>query len=161
MVLRTHKINSNAVLTEKIIMKTFIPTEKDIARKTYLIDADGKTLGRMSTKIASLLIGKGKTCFMPDKLTGDQVIVINAKKVHVTGNKKEDKIYTHYTGYSSGLKTYTYDQLMEKNPTEVIMRAVSRMLPKNRIGDVMLKRLRVYPGAEHRNKSQQPIKIEV
>jgi len=142
-------------------MKTFIPTEKDIARKTYLIDADGKTLGRMSTKIASLLMGKGKTCFMPDKLTGDQVIVINAKKVHVTGNKKEDKVYTHYTGFSSGLKTYTYEQLMEKNPAEIIIRAVKRMLPKNRIGDVMLKRLRVYPGTEHRNKAQNPTKIEV
>ena len=81
-------IDANQI--EKKIMKTFIPTEKDIARKTYLIDADGKTLGRMSTKIASLLIGKHKTCFQPDKLTGDQVVVINATKVHVTGNKKED-----------------------------------------------------------------------
>ena len=142
-------------------MKTFIPTEKDIARKTYLVDADGKTLGRMATKVASLLIGKGKTCFMPDKLTGDQVIVINAAKVHVTGKKREDKIYTHYTGFSSGLKTYTYEQLMAKNPTEIILRAVRRMLPKTRNGDVMLKRLRVYAGTEYRNKAQKPIKIEV
>lgn len=142
-------------------MKTFIPTEKDIARKTYLIDAEGKTLGRMATRVASLLIGKGKTCFMPDKLTGDQVVVINAKKVHVTGNKKEDKVYTHYTGFSSGFKTQTYEQLMARKPAEIVMLAVRRMLPKNRIGDVMLKRLRVYPGADHRNKSQQPIKIEV
>lgn len=142
-------------------MKTFIPSEKDIARKSYLIDAEGKTLGRMSTKIASLLIGKGKTCFQPDKLTGDQVIVINAEKICVTGNKKKDKVYTHYTGFASGLKTYTYEQLMEKNPTEIIVRAVKRMLPKNRIGDVMLKRLRVYPGTEYRNQAQKPIKIEV
>ena len=142
-------------------MKTFIPTEKDIARKCYLIDADGKTLGRMSTKIASLLIGKHKTCFQKDMLIGDQVIVINATKVHVTGNKKEDKIYTHYTGFSSGLKTYTYEQLMAKNPTEIILRAVRRMLPKTRNGDVMLKRLRVYAGTEYRNKAQKPIKIEV
>lgn len=142
-------------------MKTFIPTEKDIARKTYLIDADGKTLGRMSTKIASLLIGKHKTCFQGDKLTGDQVVVINARKVHVTGKKKEDKIYTHYTGYSSGLKTYTYEQLMAKKPAEIILRAVKRMLPKNRIGDVMLKRLRVYPDADYRNQAQKPTKIEV
>ena len=142
-------------------MKTFIPSEKDIARKSYLIDAEGKTLGRMSTKIASLLIGKGKTCFQPDKLTGDQVIVINAEKICVTGNKKKDKVYTHYTGFASGLKTYTYEQLMEKKPTEIIVRAVKRMLPKNRIGDVMLKRLRVYPGTEYRNQAQKPIKIEV
>ena len=94
-------------------------------------------------------------------MTGDQVIVINAKKVHVTGNKKEDKIYTHYTGFSSGLKTYTFEQLMDKNPTEIIMRAVKRMLPKTRNGDVMLKRLRVYAGTEYRNKAQKPIKIEV
>ena len=142
-------------------MKTFIPTEKDIARKTYLIDADGKTLGRMSTKIASLLLGKHKTCFQPDKLTGDQVVVINARKVHVTGKKKEDKTYTHYTGYSSGLKIYNYEQLMAKNPAEIILRAVKRMLPKNRIGDVMLKRLRVYPDADYRNKAQKPTTIEV
>ena len=142
-------------------MKTFIPTEKDIARKTYLIDADGKTLGRMSTKIACLLLGKNKTCFQPDKMTGDQVIVINAAKVHVTGKKREDKVYTHYTGYSSGLKTYTFEQLLQKKPTEIIKRAVKRMLPKSRIGDVMLKRLRVYAGTEYRNQAQKPTKIEV
>jgi large subunit ribosomal protein L13 len=142
-------------------MKTFIPTEKDIARKTYLIDADGKTLGRLATKVASLLIGKHKTCFAPDKLTGDQVIVINASKIHVTGKKKEDKIYTHYTGFSSGLKTYTYEQLVAKKPTEPLMRAVKRMLPKTRIGDVMLTRLRVYAGTEYRNKAQKPTTIEV
>ncbi len=142
-------------------MKTFIPTEKEIARKTYLIDADGKTLGRMATKIASLLIGKGKTCFQPDKLTGDQVIVINAKKIHVTGKKRSDKVYSHYTGYSSGLKTYNFERLLEKKPSEIILRAVKRMLPKNRIGDVMLKRLRVYPDAEYLNKAQKPTTIEV
>ncbi len=142
-------------------MKTFIPTEKDIARKTYLIDAEGKTLGRMSTKIASLLIGKGKTCFQPDKITGDQVIVINAKKVMVTGKKSENKVYTHYTGFAGGLKTYTYEQLMDKKPTEIIIRSVKRMLPKSRIGDVMLKRLRVYAGSEYRNQAQKPTKIEV
>jgi large subunit ribosomal protein L13 len=142
-------------------MKTFIPTEKDIARKTYLIDAEGKTLGRMSTKIACLLIGKGKTCFQPDKITGDQVVVINAKKVLVTGKKSENKVYTHYTGFAGGLKTYTYEQLMDKKPTEIIIRSVKRMLPKSRIGDVMLKRLRVYAGSEYRNQAQKPIKIEV
>ena len=142
-------------------MKTFIPTEKDIARKTYLIDADGKTLGRLATKIASLLIGKHKTCFAPDKLTGDQVVVINASKIHVTGKKKEDKIYMHFTGFASGLKTYTYEQLAARKPTEPLMRAVKRMLPKTRIGDVMLTRLRVYAGPEYRNKAQKPTTIEV
>lgn len=142
-------------------MKTFIPKEKDINRKTYLIDATGKTLGRLATRVAALLIGKGKTCFAKDMLTGDQVIVINATQVHVTGRKKEDKIYKHFTGFSGGLKTYTYEELMEKKPTEIILRAVSRMLPKTRNGDVMLKRLRVYAGAEYRNQAQKPTLIEV
>lgn len=142
-------------------MKTFIPKEKDINRKSYLIDATGKTLGRLATRVATLLIGKGKTCFAKDMLTGDQVIIINATKVHVTGHKKEDKIYKHFTGFPGGLKTYTYEDLMAKKPTEIIMRAVSRMLPKTRNGDVMLKRLRVYAGAEYRNKAQKPTLIEV
>jgi large subunit ribosomal protein L13 len=92
---------------------------------------------------------------------GDQVIIINAEKVHVTGHKKEDKIYKHFTGFPGGLKTYTYEDLMAKKPTDIIMRAVSRMLPKTRNGDVMLKRLRVYAGAEYRNKAQKPTLIEV
>ena len=142
-------------------MKTFIPKDKDINRKTYLIDASGKTLGRLATRIASLLIGKGKTCFARDMIVGDQVIVINCEKVHVTGNKKEDKIYNHFTGYAGGLRTYTYEDLMAKRPAEIITRAVSRMLPKTRIGDVMLTRLRVYPGTTYRNQAQKPISIEV
>ena len=142
-------------------MKTFIPKDKDINRKTYLIDATGKTLGRLATRGASLLIGKGKACFARDMIVGDQVIVINCEKVHVTGNKKEDKIYKHFTGYASGLRTYTFEDLMARKPTEIIMRAVSRMLPKTRIGDVMLTRLRVYSGPAYRNQAQKPISIEV
>ena len=142
-------------------MKTFIPKDKDINRKAYLIDATGKTLGRLATRVASLLIGKGKTCFAKDMIVGDQVIVINCEKVHVTGNKKEDKIYKHFTGYSGGLRTYTFEELMARKPTEIIMRAVSRMLPKTRIGDVMLTRLRVYAGPTYRNQAQKPISIEV
>lgn len=143
------------------MMKTFIPKETDIQRKTYLIDASGKILGRLATRVAALLMGKGKTCFSKDILTGDQVIIINAEKIQVTGHKKEDKIYTHFTGYSGGLKSCRYEELMNKKPTEIILRAVSRMLPKTRNGDVMLKRLRVYAGAEYRNKAQQPTLIEV
>jgi len=142
-------------------MKTFIPKDKDINRKTYLVDATGKTLGRLATRVASLLIGKGKTCFAKDMIVGDQVIVINCEKVHVTGNKREDKIYKHFTGFPGGLRTYNYEELMSKKPTEIILRAVSRMLPKTRIGDVMLTRLRVYPGATYRNQAQKPISIEV
>ena len=142
-------------------MKTFIPTEKDFARKTYLVDATGKTLGRLATKVASTLIGKGKTCFAKDQMSGDQVVIINAEQVYVTGKKKEQKIYKHYTGYPGGLKTYTYEELMDKKPTEIIMRAVSRMLPKNKLGREMLRRLRVYAGDKHRQQAQKPEKLEV
>ncbi len=142
-------------------MKTYIPTEKDFDRKTYLVDASGKTLGRMATRIASILIGKGKTMFAYDKLSGDQVVVINAEKVHVTGNKVKQKIYKHYTGYPGGLRTYTFEELMAKKPTEIITRAVSRMLPNNKLGREMLRRLRVYAGAAHKQSAQKPIKLEV
>jgi large subunit ribosomal protein L13 len=142
-------------------MKTFIPKDKDINRKTYLIDASGKTLGRLATRAASLLIGKGKACFSKDQLVGDQVIVINAAKIYVTGKKKQQKVYTRYTGFAGGIRSITLEKLLEKKPADVITKAVTRMLPKNRMGDVMAKRLRVFPGAEYNHKAQKPITIEV
>jgi large subunit ribosomal protein L13 len=142
-------------------MKTYLPTEKDFARKTYLVNASGKTLGRLATKVAVTLIGKGKTCWAKDQISGDQVVVINAKEVHVTGKKPEQKIYKHYSGYPGGLKTYTYEELMAKKPEEIIMRAVSRMLPKTKNGREMLRRLRVYAGPEHKQKAQKPEPLEV
>ena len=142
-------------------MKTFIPKEKDFERKTYLVDAAGKTLGRLATRVASILIGKGKSCFASDQLSGDQVVVINAKKVYVTGKKPDQKIYKHYSGYPGGLKTYTFNELLAKNPEEIIMRAISRMLPKNKLGREMLRRLRVYAGSEHRQQAQQPVPLVV
>ncbi|HOE68341.1 MAG TPA: 50S ribosomal protein L13 [Candidatus Omnitrophota bacterium] len=142
-------------------MKTFIPKEKDINRKVYLIDASGKTLGRLATKAASLLIGKGKACFAKDQITGDQVIVINAAKIRVTGKKKEQKVYTRWSGYSGGFHSVTLEELMEKKPADVITKAVTRMLPKTRNGDVMAKRLRVFAGPDYNHKAQKPIQIEV
>ena len=142
-------------------MKTFIPTEKDFARKTYLVDASGKTLGRLAARIATILMGKGKVTFAPDQLSGDQVIVVNAQAVNVTGRKKEQKIYKHYSGYPGGLKTYTFEELMAKKPEEIITRAVSRMLPKNKLGREMQRRLRVFAGAEHNHKAQKPIALEL
>ncbi|HOG24523.1 MAG TPA: 50S ribosomal protein L13 [Candidatus Omnitrophota bacterium] len=142
-------------------MKTFIPKDKDINRKTYLIDASGKTLGRLATRAASLLIGKGKTCFSKDQLVGDQVIVINAAKIHVTGKKKEQKVYTRYSGFAGGMRSIPLEELLERKPADVITKAVTRMLPKNRMGDVMAKRLRVFPGAEYNHQAQKPITIEV
>ncbi|MBN1688775.1 MAG: 50S ribosomal protein L13 [Candidatus Omnitrophica bacterium] len=142
-------------------MKTYIASEKDWAQKTYLVDASGKTLGRLATRVASLLIGKGKPSLMTDKLCGDQVVVINAKGIHVTGRKSKQKIYKHYSGYPGGLKTYNFETLIEKKPEEVILRAVSRMLPKNKLGSEMLKRLRVYAGSEHQQQAQKPEPIEL
>lgn len=142
-------------------MKTYIPKEKDFDKKSYLIDAKGKTLGRLATKIAVLLIGKEKPTFSPDQLSGDQVVVINADKVYVSGTKKETKMYKHYTGWPSGLKTYSYEDLMAKKPEEIIKRAVARMLPKNKLGRKMLTQLRVYAGEEHKQQAQKPVPLEV
>lgn len=155
-----------AILTDLLhletenIMRTFIPKEKDFNRKAYLIDADGKTLGRMATKVASLLMGKGKACFAYDKLSGDNVVIINASKVRVTGNKASQKVYTHYTGYPGGLRTYSYERMNTEKPDEIIIRAVKRMLPKTKLGREMLRRLRVYAGAEHNQRAQKLISLE-
>ena len=142
-------------------MKTYHPKENDFARKTHLVDASAKTLGRLATQIAVLLIGKNKAVWAKDQLSGDQVVVINAEKIHVTGQKREQKIYKHYSGYPGGHKTYSFDELMAKKPTEIITRAVSRMLPKNKLGREMLRRLRVYAGPEHRQQAQKPVPFEV
>ena len=142
-------------------MKTYRATEKEINRKTYVIDASGKALGRLATKVASLLIGKGKTIIAPDQLCGDGVIIINAEKIHLTGKKSQDKIYTHYTGYPGGLRTATLPQVAAKKPEEIILRAVSRMLPKNKLGAKMLKSLRVFTGTKHEHLAQKPVPMEI
>ena len=142
-------------------MKTFIPREKDFDRKTYCVNASGKTLGRLATRVATVLMGKGKTCFAVDQVSGDQVVVINAREVYVTGKKATQKIYNHYSGYPGGLKTYRFEELLVKNPEEIILRAVSRMLPKSKNGREMLRRLRVYPGPQHLQQAQKPIALEV
>lgn len=141
--------------------KTFIPKEKDFQRKTYLVDASGKTLGRLASKVATVLIGKRKVVFAPDQISGDQVIIINAKDIHVTGKKTTDKVYAHYTGYPGGHKSYTFEELNAKKPDEVVRRAISRMLPKNKLGREMLRRLRIFGGAEHKHQAQKPIALEV
>ena len=143
------------------MMKTFRATEKDFARKTYLIDASSKTLGRLATRVAAILMGKGKTCFAYDQLCGDQVIITNAKKIHVTGNKPTQKIYTHYTGYASGLRSIVYEKLMDNKPEEIVSQAIKRMLPKTKTGREMMRRLRVFAGAEHPHSAQKPIPLEV
>ena len=142
-------------------MKTYNPTEKDFDRKSYLIDATDKTLGHLATRIASLLIGKGKTCYTPDQLCGDQVVVINAEKIHLTGLKMKKKVYTHYTGFPGGLRSQTLERLQNKKPELVITKAVARMIPNNSLGRRMLRSLRVYTGPKHLQQSQQPIALEL
>ena len=142
-------------------MKTFRIADKDIEHKVWLVNADGKTLGRLATKVAQLLIGKGKPYFAKDQIVGDYVVVINAAKVKITGRKAEQKTYTRYSGYPGGLKSTVYEDMQVKKPTEIITRAVNRMLPKNNIGEEMRRRMRVFEGAEHNQQAQKPVAIEV
>ncbi|WP_352419154.1 50S ribosomal protein L13 [Proteiniborus sp.] len=142
-------------------MKSFIAKPNEIERKWYIIDAEGKTLGRLSTEIASILRGKHKPIFTPHVDTGDYVIVINAEKVVLTGKKLEQKAYRYHTGYAGGLKEISYGKLMEKNPEKIISLAVKGMLPKNSLGRSMFKKLKVYKGSEHKHEAQKPEVYEI
>ncbi len=142
-------------------MKSFVAKPNEIERKWYVIDAEGKTLGRLSTEIASILRGKHKPIFTPHVDTGDYVIVINAEKVVLTGKKLEQKSYRYHTGYSGGLKEIPYEKLMEKNPEKIISLAVKGMLPKNSLGRAMFKKLKVYKGSEHKHEAQKPEVYEI
>lgn len=142
-------------------MKTFTATPSDIKQEWYLVDATGKTLGRLATGIASRLRGKHKPEYTPHVDTGDYIVVINAKDIHVTGKKATDKLYRHYSGYPSGLKTISFDKLLKKKPESIIEKAVKGMLPKGPLGREMFRKLRVYPGAEHKHASQQPKPLEI
>ena len=123
--------------------------EKEIERAWHLVDLDGQILGRSSTKIAELLMGKGKPYFVRSLDCGDHVVVINAKNVKVTGKKEKEKTYTRYSGYPGGLRSETYEELKARKPEEIIRHSVSGMLPHNKLHDRMLKRLYVFTGAEH------------
>lgn len=139
---------------------TYSAKPQEVERKWYLIDADGEILGRLATKIANILRGKNKPEFTPNIDTGDFVIVINADKVQVTGKKETDKIYYHHTGYQGHLKSASFKELMEKNPAEVIEKAVKGMLPHNTLGDEQFQKLKVYVGSEHPHAAQKPIVLE-
>jgi large subunit ribosomal protein L13 len=140
-------------------MKTYSPKASEIDRSWYVIDADGLVLGRMAVEIARILRGKNKPQFAPHMDVGDYVIVVNASKVALTGNKLEKKIYYHHSGYPGGLKETQYRDLMEKKPEFVVRKAVRGMLPHNRLGRAMLGKLKVYAGPEHPHNSQQPQKL--
>ena len=142
-------------------MKTYIPKVEDIEKRWYLVDAEGKVLGRLASKIARILSGKNKPIYTPHLDVGDFVVVINAEKVRVTGGKEKKKIYYHHSGYPGGLKSWTYEKLLKKDPSRIIRKAVQGMLPKNKLGRRMLKKLKVYPGPEHPHQAQKPQKIEL
>lgn len=128
----------------------------EITRKWYVVDADGKTLGRLAARVASVLRGKHKPTFTPNVDTGDHVIVINAGKIHLTGGKFKTKTYTRHTGYPGGLKTATAEQVHEKNPTALVELAIKGMLPKTSLGKQMARKLKIYAGAEHPHTAQRP-----
>jgi large subunit ribosomal protein L13 len=135
-------------------MKTYSPKAKDIEREWWVIDATDKALGRIATQIAKLLMGKHKPIYAPHIDTGDYVVVINAAKVKVTGEKAEQKVYYRHSGYPGGLKSQRFEELFGKDPSRVMELAVKGMLPHNRLGRTMLKKLKVYPGNEHPHQAQ-------
>ena len=142
-------------------MKTFSAKPAEVKRDWFVIDATDKTLGRMATEIARRLRGKHKPVYTPHIDTGDYIVVINAEKVAVTGNKATDKKYHHYTGYVGGLRTTTFDKLVIEDPTRIINTAVKGMLPKNPLGRAMFRKLKVYAGAEHQHAAQQPMPLDI
>lgn len=137
-------------------MKTLTMKPGDVPQKWYIVDAKGKTLGRLATAIASRLRGKHKPEYTPNMDLGDYIVVINAKHVLVTGNKSEDKIYYHHSGYPGGMKTINFEKLQSKNPTYIIEKAVKGMLPKGPLGRQMFRKLKVYAGETHQHAAQTP-----
>ncbi len=140
---------------------TYMPNASKIERKWYVVDAEGKNLGRLASEIAKVLRGKHKPIYTSFVDTGDYVIVINADKIAVTGKKLEQKIYYHHTGYIGGLKEITLKRLLETKPEAVITHAVKGMLPKNTLGRNMIKKLHVYAGPEHNHAAQKPEVLEI
>lgn len=142
-------------------MKTFNTKPADIKRKWYVVDAEGKTLGRLASGVATVLKGKHKVTYTPHLDTGDFVVVLNASKIHVTGNKLEEKLYHHHSGYPGGMKTTVLRLQLEKHPDRVIKAAVWGMLPKGRLGRQIFKKLKVYGGATHPHLAHKPKTLEV
>jgi large subunit ribosomal protein L13 len=137
-------------------MKTFLPKVDDLERKWFLVDASDQVLGRLASEIASVLMGKNKPTYTDFLDTGDFVVVVNAQKVKLTGQKWDNKVYYSHSGYPGGLKEVGARQMLEKHPERIVRFAVKGMLPKNKLGSRMLKRLKVYPGGEHPHTAQQP-----
>lgn len=142
-------------------MKTFSAKPEQVKRDWYVVDASGKTLGRLAAEIARRLRGKHKPEYTPHVDTGDYIIVINAEKITVSGKKSTDKTYYHHTGYIGNMKSITFDKLQAKSPERILQLAVKGMLPKNPLGRAMLRKLKVYTGAEHNHTAQQPLVLDL
>ena len=142
-------------------MKTFVAKESEVERKWYVVDAKDKILGRLATQLAVRLGGKNKPIFTPHADTGDFIVVVNAEKITMTGNKWDKKIYYHHTGYVGGLKEISAKKLREKRPEDIIRLAVRRMLPKNSLGRRQLKKLKIYAGPDHPHEAQKPETLEI
>jgi large subunit ribosomal protein L13 len=142
-------------------MTTFTATPSTIKRDWYIVDATGKTLGRLATEIAHRLRGKHKAEYTPHMDTGDYIVVINAKNIHVSGNKRTDKMYHHHTGYPGGIKAISFEKLLAKKPEQIIEKAVKGMLPKGPLGRDMFRKLKVYADAQHQHAAQQPQVLEI
>ncbi len=142
-------------------MKTFQAKKEEVKHQWYLVNAEGKILGRLATELAKVLRGKNKAIYTPYVDTGDFVVVVNANKVALTGKKLKDKIYYHHTGHPGGIKAVSAEKLLAKKPTELIRMAVKGMLPKNSLGRQMIRKLKIYAGPKHPHEAQGPIPLEM
>ena len=142
-------------------MKTVSARKETVTRQWYVVDAAGKTLGRLCTEIANRLRGKHKPEFTPHVDTGDYIVVVNAEKIVVTGKKATDKLYHHHSGYPGGIKSISFDKLLLKSPEMIIEKAVKGMMPKNKLSRAMLSKLKVYAGNDHPHSAQQPTLLEI
>ena len=141
--------------------KTFSAKPESVKRDWFVVDATDKTLGRLATEIARRLRGKHKAEYTPHVDTGDYIVVVNAEKIRVSGNKAQDKMYYNHSGYPGGMKSINFDKLIQKDAPQVLQRAVKGMLPKNPLGRAMFRKLKVYSGAEHNHAAQQPQALEI
>ena len=142
-------------------MKSYMARPLEVERRWYVVDAEGQTLGRLAAEIARVLRGKSKPQYTPHVETGDFVVVVNAERIVVTGRKAEQKVYRRHSGYPGGLKTTSYEQLLERQPTEILRKAVKGMMPKTRLARQQLRKLKIYAGPEHPHAAQSPQKLEV
>jgi large subunit ribosomal protein L13 len=142
-------------------MKSYMARPQEVERKWYVIDAEGRTLGRLATEIAKILRGKNKPQYTPHVDVGDFVVVINAERVVVTGKKAEQKVYRRHSGYPGGMKETSYERMMERKPTEILRKAVYGMMPKTRLARQQFRKLKIYAGPEHPHAAQNPQRLEV